>query len=135
MKPLKKLRFAETAITVSDMKRSVKFYESLMRIKVNRKESYKDRWVTVVDDLGLYNPSFDIKHDIERTQIDKKPRHGNNAVIVFHSADIDRDHARAKKIKGARSITKIASINLMAPYRFFHLKDPDGNAIEIGQYL
>jgi len=129
---MKKLKLAESYLRVVDMNRAIKFYEKLLGVKV--KLSYKDRWVTVVDGFGLYRPAFDIKHGVEMTNIERNIKLGNNSIIVFHSSDIEKDYLRVKDMD-ITILSNIAELNLMAHYKFFHFKDPDGNMVEIGQYL
>ena len=129
---MKKLKLAESYLRVVDMNRAIKFYEKLLGVKV--KLSYKDRWVTVVDGFGLYRPAFDIKHGVEMTNIERNIKLGNNSIIVFHSSDIEKDYLRVKDMD-ITILSNIAELNLMAHYKFFHFKDPDGNMVEVGQYL
>ena len=129
---MKKLKLAESCLRVVDMNRAIKFYEKLLGVKV--KLSYKDRWVTVVDGFGLYRPAFDIKHGVEMTNIERNIKLGNNSIIVFHSSDIEKDYSRIKDMD-ITMLSNIAELNLMAHYIFFHFKDPDGNMVEVGQYL
>ena len=128
---MKKLVQAESYVLVSDMDRAIKFYEKLLGQKI--KLRYKDRWVTVINSFGSYNPAFDKKHGIEMTNIERDVKIGNNSIIVFHSSDIESDYQRIKAMD-VTEISNIAELNLIAHYRFFHFKDPDGNMIEIGQY-
>lgn len=129
---MKKLRLAESYVKVTDMDRAIGFYEKLLGVEI--KMRYKDRWVTVVDGFGLYCPGYDRKHNIEMTNIERDLKIGNNSIIVFHSSDIEEDYQQVKNL-GVTEISNIAEINLMANYKFFHFKDPDGNMIEIGQYM
>jgi predicted enzyme related to lactoylglutathione lyase len=129
---MQNLKLAESYVKVKDMDKSVAFYEELLSTKAKLK--YKDRWATIVDGFGLYRPEYDKENNVQITEIDKQLEYGNNAIIVFHSGDIEVDHERISKMD-VNSITEIADINLMARYKFFHFKDPDDNVIEIGQYL
>lgn len=129
---MKKLKLAESYIRVTNIDRAIKFYEKLLGVKI--KLHYKDRWVTVVDGFGLYRPDFDKEHNIEMTNIERDIKLGNNSIIVFHSSDIEKDYNKVKAMN-ITEISNIADLNLMAHYKFFHFKDPDGNMIEIGQYL
>jgi len=128
----KKLKLAESYVLVTDMDRAIKFYEKLLGVKTRLR--YKNRWASVLKQFGLYNLSFDKKHNIDMTNIEGDIKRGNNSIIVFHSSDIEYDYQRIKKMD-ITMLSNIAEINLIAHYKFFHFKDPDGNIIEIGQYL
>ena len=47
----------------------------------------------------------------------------------------EADYEMIKSMEGVSDISNVASLNLMASYKFFHFKDMDGNMLEIGQYL
>jgi predicted enzyme related to lactoylglutathione lyase len=121
---------ADTYLKVQDMDRAVDFYEAFLGVQAEYR--YMDRWVSINDRLGLYNPSYDVRHGVPLTEYDRELRIGNNVVVVFSSDDVDADHERAQSL-GATGITEIVEINLMAPYRFFQFKDPEGNIVEVGR--
>ena len=50
-------RVVDTYLKVEDMDRAVGFYEAFLGVKAEYR--YEDRWVSITDRLGLYNPSFD----------------------------------------------------------------------------
>jgi hypothetical protein len=93
---------------------------------------YQDRWASITDGLGLYNPSFDVENDVPMTEFDRDVRMGTNVIVVFGSDDIEREHERVKSL-GATGVTEIVEVNLMAPYRFFQFQDTEGNVIEVGR--
>jgi lactoylglutathione lyase len=121
---------ADTYLKVKDMDRAVEFYEALLGVKAEYR--YEDRWASINERLGLYNPSYDVLHGIPLTEHDRELQIGNNVVVVFSSDDVERDHGRVQSL-GATEITEIVEINLMAPYRFFQFEDPDGNIVEVGK--
>ena len=121
---------ADTYFKVKDMNRAVDFYEAFLGVQAEYR--YMERWVSINDRLGLYNPSYDVHHGVPLTEYDRELRIGNNVVIVFSSDDVDADHERVQSL-GATGITEIIEINLIAPYRFFQFKDPDGNIVEVGR--
>ncbi len=122
-------KVADTYLKVKDMDRAVSFYEAFMGIKAAYR--YEDRWASITDRLGLYNPSYDVENDVPMTEYDRNPRLGNNVVVVFDSEDIDTDYERVKSL-GVTGLTEVVEINLMAPYRFFQFQDPEGNIVEVG---
>jgi predicted enzyme related to lactoylglutathione lyase len=121
---------ADTYLKVKDMDRAVVFYEAFLGIQAEFR--YMDRWVSINDRLGLYNPSYDVRHGVPMTEYDRELRIGNNVVVVFSSDDVDTDRERVQSL-GATGVTEIVEINLMAPYRFFQFKDPEGNIVEVGR--
>ena len=123
-------RVADTYLKVTDMDRAVDFYEAFLGVEAEYR--YEDRWVSINQRLGLYNPSYDIQHEVPITAYDRDLQIGNNVVVVFSSDDVDEDHKRVRSL-GATGITDIVEINLMTPYRFFHFKDTEGNIVEVGK--
>ena len=121
---------ADTYLKVEDMDRAVAFYEAFLGVEAEYR--YSDRWVSINDRLGLYNPSYDVRHLVPMTAYDRELRIGNNVVVVFSSDDVDGDHKRLRSL-GATGITEIVEINLAAPYRFFQFKDTEGNIVEVGR--
>jgi len=124
-------RLVDTYLKVSDMDRAVRFYEAFLGITA--KARYRDRWASITDSLGLYNPSYDVENDVPMTHYDRETRRGNNAIVVFAADDIESEHDRVKTL-GATGVTEIVEINLMAPYRFFQFQDTEGNLIEVGRF-
>jgi len=125
-------KLVDTYLKVKDMDRAVRFYEAFLGVKA--KYRYKERWASITDGLGLYNPGFDLENDVPMTEFDRDVRMGNNVVVVFGSDDIEREHDRVKTI-GATGVTDIVGINLMAPYRFFQFQDTEGNVVEVGRMM
>ena len=123
-------RLVDTYLKVKDMDRAVSFYETFLGIKAEYR--YQDRWVSMTDGLGLYNPTYDVENDVPMTEYDREDRMGTNVVVVFVADDIEREHKRVKAI-GGTGVTEIVTINLMAPYRFFQFQDPEGNVVEVGR--
>jgi predicted enzyme related to lactoylglutathione lyase len=123
-------KLVDTYLKVKDMDRAVRFYETFLGVKA--KVRHADRWASITDGLGLYNPAYDVEHDVPMTEYDRKVQMGNNAIVVFGSDDIEREHDRVKSI-GATGVTEIVEINLMAPYRFFQFQDTEGNVVEVGK--
>ena len=111
--------------TVSDLKRSVDFYEKLLEIKPTNMEG--DRWA------DFYNGEKHFGLLCDKT-INKDRRLGNNGVLNFHSDDIARDFEKAKKL-GAKIVEEICDTP-DSPYEYmsFTIEDPDGNRIEIASY-
>jgi predicted enzyme related to lactoylglutathione lyase len=123
-------KVADTYLKVQDMERAVRFYEAFLGVEAEYR--YKERWTSMTDRLGLYNPSFDVENGVPLTEHDRQVRMGNNVVIVFISDDVDREHTRVQTL-GVTGLTDIIEVNLVAPYRFFQCFDTEGNLIEVGR--
>jgi predicted enzyme related to lactoylglutathione lyase len=123
------LKVSDTYLKVKDMDRAVSFYEAFLGVKAEHR--YEDRWTSITDRLGLYNPSYDVENDVPMTEYDRHVQMGNNVVVVFDSDDIDADYERVKSL-GAKGLTNIVEINLITPYRFFQFQDTEGNIVEVG---
>jgi predicted enzyme related to lactoylglutathione lyase len=123
-------RVADTYLKVKNMERAVRFYEAFLGVKATYR--YEDRWISITDRLGLYNPSFDMENDVPMTEYDRQIQMGNNVVVVFTSDDIDVDYERVKAL-GAIGLTDVVEINLVTPYRFFQFQDTEGNIVEVGR--
>ena len=111
---------ADTYLKAEDMGRAVAFYEAFLGVKAEYR--HLDRWVSINERLGLYNPSYDVRHLVPMAEYDRELRIGNNVVVVFSFDDVDEDHKRVQSL-GATGITEIVEINLMDPYRFLQFKD------------
>ena len=111
--------------TVSDLKRSVEFYEKLLGIKPLHLEG--DRWA----DFHNGEKHFGLLCD---KKINEDRKIGNNGVLNFHSDDIEQDFKRAKEL-GAKVIYEPRDTP-DSPYEYvsFAIEDPDGNFIEIAWY-
>jgi catechol 2,3-dioxygenase-like lactoylglutathione lyase family enzyme len=72
-------KLVDTYLKVKDMDRAVRFYEAFLDVKA--KYRYQDRWASITDGLGLYNPSFDVENDVPMTEYDREVRMGNNVVV------------------------------------------------------
>jgi predicted enzyme related to lactoylglutathione lyase len=120
----------DTYLKVKDMDRAVRFYETFLGVKTTYR--YQDRWASITDGLGLYNPGFDVDNDVPMTEYDRHVRMGNNVIVAFGSDDVEREHERVKSL-GATGVTEIVEVNLMARYRFFQFQDTEGNVIEVGR--
>jgi predicted enzyme related to lactoylglutathione lyase len=123
-------RFVDTYLKVKDMDRAVRFYEAFLGVEAEYR--YEDRWVSITDSLGLYNPAYDVEHGVPMTEYDRQAQEDNSVVVVFAADDIRGEHERVRAL-GATGVTEIVEINLMAPYRFFQFRDTEGNVVEVGR--
>jgi lactoylglutathione lyase len=112
---------------VTDLKRSIDFYEKLLDIKPSHVEG--DRWADFY--YGGEKYYFGLLCDKE---INKLRKVGNNGVLNLRSNDIEQDFEKAKSM-GAKILTEICDTP-ESPYEYmsFNVEDPDGNVIEVAQY-
>ena len=121
----------EILILVKDLKQSIVFYEKLFEVEITH--VYKDRWAKIPDNLlFLINKQNDIAQNVQVTSHELEYIYGNNCVPVFLTDDIELEYKRISKI--SNNVSELCFLNLIAPYQFFTLKDPDGNMFEIGYY-
>ena len=127
-----------------DFQKSIDFYTQLLQKPLDK--SFKDRWaqIRISDDLtlGILGANFDkdfIKKGENISQhydqnfidnLDKNYNSGNSLVINLGTKKLEAEHRRLKSLN-SRDISPIQYVNFMFPYRFFTVKDPDGNIIEI----
>lgn len=138
------LNLGSTYLIVKDFQKSIKFYESLLEMKVSAQRY--DRWAQFNFNgncIALYNPKYDeelIKlgenlethYDNEYLEYteNKKIQYGNNFVLNFSINDLNAEYVRIKALNIGK-ISKIMYLNISSPYYHFLLEDPDGNTIEI----
>jgi catechol 2,3-dioxygenase-like lactoylglutathione lyase family enzyme len=132
-------------IYVTDMDRSIQFYKAFLDLDAC--ERFENRWAQLCDldreiTLGLFNVDYD-KLMIEKGKagdsmdqayqdyvMQEIPTYGTNAVICFYTDNLENEYKRIKSLNPSY-ISEIMELNFMAPYRFFHFRDPDGNLFEI----
>lgn len=125
-------RLGEVFIKVKDFELQVKFYEDLFGCKAITR--YSDRWATIQQGFGLYNPQFDIEHGVPLDKFDTEIiSNGNNIIMSFRSDNLEESREQLKNI-GATFVGNIYEVNFMALFRYFHFQDPEGNVLEIGKF-
>jgi len=111
--------------TVTDLEKSVKFYEELLGMKPANVEG--NRWA----DFYNGDKHFGLLCD---NKINAIRRVGNNGVLNFYSDNIKDDYERVKNM-GAKIVAELSDTP-DSPYEYlsFVVEDPDGNTIEIAWY-
>ena len=111
--------------TVTDLAKSVKFYEELLGIKPAHMEG--DRWADFYNGDKHFGLLCDKKINSNRIV-------GNNSVLNFYSDNIKQDFERVKNM-GAKILEKLCDTP-DSPYEYlsFTVEDPDGNRIEVAWY-
>lgn len=111
--------------TVSDLKRSVSFYEKLLGVKPTHVEG--DRWADFYDGEKHFGLLCD-------KNINEHRKAGNNGVLNFRSDDIERDFERAKELEAKVIYDPCDTPDSPYEYVSFAIEDSDGNFIEIAEY-
>jgi len=123
---MSKLYFDHVYVSVQNMDRAIKFYETLLDKKVSHRE--KNTWADFDIGSGCYfgliNPEI----------IDNERKIGNNSIPVFATDNVDDIHQKVKNV-GAKIIHDIETLKYTDYfYRVFLCEDTEGNLIEIAQY-
>lgn len=106
-------------ITVSDIKKTKKFYVDVLGCKVHYEDPKSPEWLEVKcgdSVLGIWQADG------------KSPdRPGQNAILTFVTDDLDE----AKKILEQQNVQLTTGIIQMPAYRFFSFTDGDGNKCQL----
>lgn len=138
------MRLGTTYICVKDMKKSLDFYEKLLQSKPVYAND--ERWVTFDcgNSISLYNKRYDEKllkkankecfnqayiDDFYNEDTEKK----NNIIILnFETENLELEYERLKMLN-IGEVSQLMHVNVHLPYRYFNIKDPDGNVLEIAE--
>jgi len=95
--------------------------------------------------IALYNQKFDdrkiagsseeeLKVNYNKEYLnyikENKTKYGNNVVLNFSVDDLKAEYIRLKELFDS-AVSKMMYVNIVCPYNFFMVADPDGNLIEI----
>ena len=105
-------------IYVTDMKKSIVFYESLLEEEMVK--SSKGGWAFFWDSKIFLRVNI---NGAMNSVI------GRSCIPVFYTDDIDFEHARIMEL--SQDISGINFMNIMSPYNYFTFKDPDDNILEM----
>lgn len=137
-----------TYFIVRDMERSKGFYSQLLQMQPTTQNN--NRWVEFSFEgqcIALYWNGYDEKmieqeKDLEehynKAYIEynksKQIRYGNQAILNFWVEDLNAEYIRLQELNIGK-LSEIMYVNIVMPYYYFNLEDPDGNVIEItGKY-
>lgn len=117
---MQKYKFNSVYVSVQDMSRAIKFYETLFGRKCDKVDERFSEFHFDNVGLGLYNPSVD----------GEKITYGTNCVINF---EIENAESEYERIKGfAPEIDdEIMRLDVMDLFQF---KDTEGNLLEVYAY-
>lgn len=128
-----------TYLQVNNMKESQAFYEQLLQAAPIIES---DRWCEfhVGNCFALYDPSYDQKlidegkgeehfNESYLKTFTKTVSANNEAIILnFYTDDVQKEYER---IQGFAHVSELYYVNVMKPYWYFNVTDPNGNLLEI----
>lgn len=120
------VRLDHVYVSVSDMNRAIKFYETLLGTSVKNRE--ENTWADFDVGNGCYFGLINPKIISDRRVV------GNNSIPVFYSDDVD---VTFEIIKNLGVKINFAPKNLDFTDYFYHCfecEDTEGNLIEVAQY-
>ncbi len=138
------MQLISTYIETEDFNKSIEFYKKVLQIEPII--YCEGRWVEFEcgNKLALYNKKFDEKKIIENSDIStnynkayiddfnkEKINRGNNIVTFnFYTNNLKDDFERIKRLNICK-VSDIMYVNIVEPYYYFNIWDPDGNILEI----
>ena len=125
------MKYSGVYIKVSDFAKSLALFEKILGRPAHIYAP--DRWANF-DGFGIYCPNYDLENGVELSSFDQEASVGNNIIIEFNVDDVVAEYKRLQEL-GLIDLSEICTLNVQAPYKFFHFKDYDGNQFEVGQYL
>lgn len=131
-------------IETEDFNKSINFYKKVLQIEPI--VFCENRWVEfeVGNKISLYNKEFDeqkikdnsnIGENYNKAYIDdfnskKSDRKNNIVTFNFYTKNLRDEYERIKELKIC-DVSEIMYVNIVEPYYYFNVSDPDGNLLEI----
>ena len=138
------MQLISTYIETEDFNKSIEFYKSVLQIEPII--YCEDRWVEFEcgNKIALYNKLFDEKKIKENSDIsnnynkayiedfnkEKNDRKNNIITLNFYTDNLKDDYERIKKLNIC-NVSEVMYVNIVEPYYYFNIFDPDGNVLEI----
>ena len=138
------MELISTYIETEDFNKSINFYKKILQIEPI--VFCENRWVEfeVGNKIALYNKKFDeqkikdnsnIQENYNKAFIDdfnsKKSDKKNNIVTFnFYTENLKDEYERIKELKIC-DVSEVMYVNIVEPYYYFNVSDPDGNLLEI----
>ncbi|QQK07396.1 VOC family protein [Miniphocaeibacter halophilus] len=135
------MKLGTTYIRVKNIEKSLSFYKTLLQkepIFMNN-----NRWITFQsgNSFSIYNINYDeellkkglLNANEEYINIFKEESKltGNNIMVLNFEVDNLKDEYERLKKENIGELLEILYLNVHSLYRYFNIKDPDGNTIEI----
>lgn len=138
------MKLISVYIETEDFNKSINFYKKVLQIEPI--VFCENRWVEfeLGNKIALYNKKFDeqkikdnsnIEENYNKAYIDdfnsKKSDKKNNIVTFnFYTENLKDEYERIKKLKIC-DVSEVMYVNIVEPYYYFNVSDPDGNLLEI----
>ncbi len=138
------MKLISTYIETENFDASINFYKNILQI--DPIIFCENRWVEfdVGNKISLYNNKFDEEKIKENKDIynnyneeyinDFNTKNGekkNNIVTFnFYTDDLKGEYERIKNLN-LGEVSDIMYVNIVEPYYYFNISDPDGNVLEI----
>jgi len=138
------MKLISAYIETEDFNKSINFYKKVLQIEPI--VFCENRWVEfeLGNKIALYNKKFDeqkikdnsnIEENYNKAYIDdfnsKKSDKKNNIVTFnFYTENFKDEYERIKKLKIC-DVSEVMYVNIVEPYYYFNVSDPDGNLLEI----
>lgn len=138
------MKLISAYIETEDFNKSINFYKKVLQIEPI--VFCENRWVEfeLGNKIALYNKKFDeqkikdnsnIEENYNKAYIDdfnsKKSDKKNNIVTFnFYTENLKDEYERIKKLKIC-DVSEVMYVNILEPYYYFNVSDPDGNLLEI----
>ena len=138
------MKLISAYIETEDFNKSINFYKKVLQIELI--VFCENRWVEfeLGNKIALYNKKFDeqkikdnsnIEENYNKAYIDdfnsKKSDKKNNIVTFnFYTENFKDEYERIKKLKIC-DVSEVMYVNIVEPYYYFNVSDPDGNLLEI----
>lgn len=138
------MKLISAYIETEDFNKSINFYKKVLQIEPI--VFCENRWVEfeLGNKIALYNKKFDeqkikdnsnLEENYNKAYIDdfnsKKSDKKNNIVTFnFYTENLKDEYERIKKLKIC-DVSEVMYVNIVEPYYYFNVSDPDGNLLEI----
>ena len=138
------MKLISTYIETEDFNKSINFYKKVLQIEPII--FCENRWVEfeVGNKIALYNKKFDeqkikdnseIHNNYNKAYINdfnsrKLDRKNNIVTFNFYTENLKNEYERIKELKIC-NVSEIMYVNIVEPYYYFNISDPDGNILEV----
>lgn len=138
------MKLISTYIETEDFNKSINFYKKVLQIEPII--FCENRWVEfeVGNKIALYNKKFDeqkikdnseIHNNYNKAYINdfnsrKLDRKNNIVTFNFYTENLKNEYERIKELRIC-DVSEIMYVNIVEPYYYFTISDPDGNILEI----